>query len=119
MLFQRALSRANGPIDAEHIAYVIMLATGDDDIDAQQEQAEQDFLLLLLMDEIRRKKPQVRSFENILELLRQDDCGAVEFILKISQFWTDASYQQFRQPALNGIKTRLLQVLRADDPDFV
>lgn len=119
MLFQKTLERANGPIDAEHVAYVIMLATSDDLVDAQQEQAEQDFLLLLLINEIRHKKPQARSFGNIYELLKADATAAVEPILKFSDFWKASGSDRSRQLALASVRDRLLQVLLADDPDFV
>jgi hypothetical protein len=118
MLFQKALSRANGPIDAEHIAYVIALATADDVIDELQEQAEQDFLLLMLIDEIRRKKPEARSLKNIYDLLNQDDTGAVELILRMSEFWKKAANDEFRQLAVAGLKDRPVEVLMADDPEF-
>lgn len=118
MLFQRALERANGPIDAEHFSYLIVLATSKDELDANQEQAEHDYLLILLIHEIRNKQPDARSFENIYELLSGGDVNAIEAILKISEFWKNAN-DDLRTKSVLGVKSRLLQVLIADDPDFV
>lgn len=117
MLFQKALERANGPIDAEHFAYLIVLATSDE-LDEKQEQAEHDYLLIMLIHEIRHKEPNVRSFENIYELLNGGDVNAIESILKISEFWKKAD-DALRTKAVLGVKKRLLQVLLEDDPDFV
>ena len=118
MLFQTALTRANGPIDAEHFAYLIVLATSDENFDAKQEQAEHDYLLLLLIHEIRQKQPNERSYENIYELLNGGDVNAIEGILKISQFWNNTD-DALKTQAVLGVKKRLLQVLTEDDPDFV
>ena len=41
MLFQKALERANGPLDADHIACVIMLATSPEEVNAALQQIEQ------------------------------------------------------------------------------
>lgn len=118
MLFHTALTRANGPIDAEHFAYLIVLATSDENLDAKQEQAEHDFLLLLLISEIRQKQPNERSYENIYELLNGGDVNAIEGILKISEFWKNTD-DALKTKAILGVKKRLLQVLTEDDPDFV
>lgn len=118
MLFQKALSRANGPIDAEHFAYLIVLATSDENLAVEQEQAEHDFLLILLIDEIRKKQPDLRSFENIFELLNGGNAAAIESILKISEFWKNSN-DELKTKAILGLKARLLKVLIEDDPDFV
>ncbi len=119
MLFQKALERANGPMDAEHIAYVIILATSDDSLDAEQELAEMDFLLLLLVNQIRQKEPQERSFENVYELLTEDQFKAVEAILRISEFWKTAKDSEYLKETIARVKARLLRVLLSDDPYFV
>lgn len=118
MLFQKALTRANGPIDAEHFSHLIVLATSDDSLDAKQEQAEHDYLLILLIHQIRHQEPEQRSFENVYELLNAGNVGEIESILKISEFWKNAD-DSLRTKAVLGVKKRLLQVLLADDPDFV
>ncbi|MBX9720617.1 MAG: hypothetical protein K2X81_04390 [Candidatus Obscuribacterales bacterium] len=119
MLFQKALERANGPMDAEHIAYVIMLATGDDSADAKQELIEMDFLLLLLVNQIRMHQPAERSFENIYELLTDDQFKDIEAILRISEFWKSAKNVEALGRSIAKVKARLLRVLLADDPYFV
>lgn len=118
MLFQKALARAYGPIDAEHFVHLIVLATSVDSIDAKQEQAEHDFLLILLIAEIRQREPEDRSYENIYELLNGSNASAIEATLKISEHWKNAD-DEFRAKAVLGVKKRLLQVLLEDDPDFV
>ena len=118
MLFQKALARANGPLDAEHMAHVIVLATSAEGLDPTQEQAEHDYLLILLIHEIRTQAPDLRSFENLYELLNAGDSSAIEGILKISEFWKNAD-DDLRIKAVLGVKARLLQVLLADDPDFM
>ncbi len=118
MLFQKALENANGPIDAEHIAYVIMLSTADNNVDANQEAAELDYLLLLLIHQIRHKEPEDRSFENIYETLKEDDFSTVQSILKISEHWKTAK-TELKEQSISGVKARLLRVLLADDPAFL
>jgi hypothetical protein len=117
-LLHTALTRANGPIDAEHFAYLIVLATSDENLDAKQEQAEHDYLLILLIHEIRHRQGEERSFENVYELLNGGDVSEIEKILKISEFWKNAD-DELRTKAVLGVKARLLQVLLADDPHFV
>jgi hypothetical protein len=119
MLFHKALQKADGPIDADHVSYVIALATADDVIDVQQEKAEQDFLLLLIIDEIRRNKPQARSFKNIYQLLKNVDDAAIEMVLKQSEYWKKAPSEEFKELAMAGVQDRILEVLLADDPTFV
>lgn len=118
MLFQKAFVRANGPIDAEHFAYLIVLATSEASLDPKQEQAELDYLLILLIHQIRHTEPELRSYENIYELLNGGNVSEIESILKISEFWKNAD-DSLRTKAVLGVKKRLLQVLLADDPDFV
>ena len=118
MLFQTALARANGPIDAQHFAHLIVLATSDENLDAKQEQAEHDYLLVLLIHEIRNRQPENRSYENIYELLNGGDVSTIESILKISEFWKNAD-DELRTKAVLGVRSRLLQVLLEDDPHFV
>ncbi len=121
MLFQKALERANGPLDADHIACVIMLATSEEEVNAalqQIEQAEYDFLLILLIHQIRHNKPMLRSYENVFEILSQGDDKAIEAILKISEYWKSGS-PEFRRRVIEGVKGRLLKVLLSEDPEFV
>lgn len=121
MLFQKALERANGPLDADHIACVIMLATSDEEVNValqQLEQAEYDYLLILLIHQIRHNKPMLRSYENIFEVLSSGDEGAIESILKISEYWKTGS-PEFRRRAIDGVRGRLLKVLLSEDPEFV
>lgn len=118
MLFQKALTRAIGPLDAEHFAFLIVLATSEESLDAKQEQTEHDYLLILLIHEIRQRAPEDRSFENIYELLNGGNVNEIETILKISEFWKNADVD-LRTKAVLGVKARLLQVLTEDDPDFV
>lgn len=121
MLFQKALERANGPLDADHIACVIMLATSPEEVNValqQIEQAEYDFLLILLIHQIRHNKPMLRSYENVYEVLSQGDENAIESILKISEYWKSGS-PEFRRRVIEGVKERLMKVLLSEDPEFV
>ena len=118
-ILRRALVNANGPIDAEHLSYIIMLGTEKKASSAVQEQAELDFLLILLIHEIRHNEPGDRSYENVYELLNSNDAKQIEPVLKISAFWKPSSEQYSLQQALLGAKSRLLQVLLADDPNFI
>lgn len=118
MLFQKALTRAIGPLDAEHFSHLIVLATSDADLDPQEELAEHDFLLILLIYEIRNREPEERSFENVYELLNGSNGSTIESILKISDHWINGSVES-RTRAVLGVKARLLKVLLADDPNFM
>jgi hypothetical protein len=114
---QRALRNANGPLDAEHIAFVIMLANANEGAQPEQEQAEMDFLLIMLINEIRKKQPDERSFENLFELINQNEVAPLEAVLKISQFWKPTIDETTE--AILGLKQKLLDLILLDDPDFL
>ncbi len=114
MLFHKALQRAIGPLDAEHLAHVITVSTSDE-FDVELEAMEYEFLLFLLINEIRTVESQDRSFANIETLVNPDDVCSVEPILKHTESWK-ANENESRQLAAAGVKDRLLQVMLADNP---
>lgn len=98
-----------------------MLATSEEEINValqQIEQAEYDFLLILLIHQIRHNKPMLRSYENVFEILSGSDENTIEGILKISEYWKSGS-PEFRRRVIDGVKARLLKVLLSEDPEFV
>lgn len=118
MLFHKALQRAIGPLDAEHLAGVIIVSTSDD-VDIALEQMEHEFLLFLIIHEINSMEPDDRSFANIEQRINPDDVSSLEPILKHTESWKKGAKNQGRELAAAGVKDRLLQVLLADDPDFI
>lgn len=112
---QKALRNANGPLDAEHIAFVIMLA--NEGGEPEQEQAELDFLLIMLVNEIRKKEPDERSFENLFELINQNEIAPLEAVLKISQYWKPTIDET--KPVILGLKEKLLELILLEDPNFL
>lgn len=115
MLFHKALQRAIGPLDAEHLAGVIVVSTSDD-VDIELEQMEHEFLLFLIIHQINNYEPDDRSFENIDRLINPDDVSSLEPILKHTESWKKSSRNQLRQLAAAGVKDRLIQVMYADNP---
>ncbi|MBY0548311.1 MAG: hypothetical protein K2W95_13530 [Candidatus Obscuribacterales bacterium] len=114
MLFHKALQRAIGPLDAEHLAQVIIISTTEDDLGT--EALEYEFLLFLIIHEIRSTESDQRSFKNIDNLINPDDPSNLEAILKHTDAWKQPNEDNLREMVLAGIKDRLMVVMLADDP---
>jgi hypothetical protein len=114
-LFTKALQKSLGPLDAEHLAHVIMLATSEEDLG--MEHMEQEFLLFLLIHEIRNTEPDLRSFRNIDGMIDPDDLSSVESALKYTEAWKETE-ENSREMALAGVKDRLMSVMLADNPEL-
>lgn len=115
-LFHKALQRAIGPLDAEHLAHVIIISTTEDDLGT--ELLEHEFLLFLIINEIRTTEPEQRSFKNIDNLINPDDPGNLEPILKHTDAWRQPNEDNLREMVLAGIKDRLMVVMLADEPSL-
>lgn len=113
MLFQKVLERALGPLDAQHLAHVITIATSSDG-DLSFELMEHEFLLFLLIHEIKHKAPVDRSLRGIYDLLNPDDVSPLAPILQHTDGWKQPNDDQGREMAIAGVKDRLEIVLLAD-----
>ncbi|MBX9687152.1 MAG: hypothetical protein K2X27_10645 [Candidatus Obscuribacterales bacterium] len=116
-LFEKALQRALGPLDAEHLAHVIIISTSEEP-DPDLEIMEHECLLFLIINEIRNTDAENRSFAKIEQSLSPENPGSLEGVLKHTDSWQKAKSRGELELLVACIKERLQVVVRENNPQL-